>query len=140
MIVVDASCAVKWIVAEPDDDKALKLLNGAESLIAPDLVMVEVANAIARRVRDQRLSVVRAEEAYAKWTRLLQRESLELMPSAALVDRAFAMSLKAAHPVADCLYIACAESIDATVVTADRDMADRGLRVYPHVQLLGKAA
>ena len=50
--VVDASVAVKWLVDEPQSDKAANLLEDGLLLAAPELIYVEVANAlwaIARR-------------------------------------------------------------------------------------------
>lgn len=41
-MVVDASVAAKWLVAEPLADKALALLGGDDELIAPDLFLPEV--------------------------------------------------------------------------------------------------
>ena len=44
MLVLDASVAVKWFVEEPGTAAALALLAEDESLIAPELVIAEVAN------------------------------------------------------------------------------------------------
>ncbi len=140
MIVVDASVAVKWIIAEPAADRALAMLHGGDSLFAPDLVRVEVANAVSRRVRDGRFSPEDARAAYAQWLGLLDRGVLTLMSTNELIDRAFQIAVEAKHVSADCVYIAAAESLGATVITADRTMVERGRRVYEHIELLGKAA
>ncbi len=47
--VVDASVVVKWFVAEAGSQRALQLLSESNRLIAPDLVIVEVATALSRR-------------------------------------------------------------------------------------------
>jgi predicted nucleic acid-binding protein len=140
LIVVDASVAVKWILSEPGSEEALAILDGVVSLAAPDLIQVEVAGAIARQGRDQRLSTDSANLAYAAWTRLLEHEAIVLRPTDALVDRAFEMAVVTGHSVADCVYLACAELLNATVLTADIAMHERGRRVYPSIQLLAKAA
>lgn len=140
MIVVDASVAVKWIIAEPDANLALALLDGGRSLFAPDLVLVEVGNALSRRVRDGRFSPDDARAAYSNWKVLLQRGVLTLEPTAPLIDRAFEIAVDAKHVSADCVYIAAAESVGATVVTADRMMIERGRRVYERMELLARAA
>lgn len=140
MIVVDASVAVKWIIAEPDADLALAMLHGGGSLFAPDLVRVEVANTFSRRVRDGRFSPEDARAAYVHWQGLLDRGVLTLMCTDELIDRAFLIAVDAKHVSADCVYIAAAVSIGATVITADRTMQERGRRVYEHIKLLGKAA
>ena len=45
-LVVDASIAVKWSVIEQDSDLAAKLIESDHELIAPELLAVEVANAL----------------------------------------------------------------------------------------------
>lgn len=48
MAIVDASVAIKWFVEEPDSPAAHRLLEthriGTTSLVAPDLLIYEVAN------------------------------------------------------------------------------------------------
>ena len=49
MIVVDASVAVKWFVAEVDHAAALEVLAASETLIAPDLIILETLNVLRRK-------------------------------------------------------------------------------------------
>ncbi len=44
----------------------------------------------------------------------------EFFPTAAFVGEALRMALTLQHPVYDCLYLACAEANDGTLITADR--------------------
>jgi predicted nucleic acid-binding protein len=50
LIVVDASVAVKWFIHEPDRPAARRLLVPQSRLIAPDLIVAEVASAMWKRV------------------------------------------------------------------------------------------
>ena len=50
-LVVDASVAVKWLVAEEDSSAADRLLAGGDDLHAPRLMASEVANALWRKAR-----------------------------------------------------------------------------------------
>ena len=43
-LVIDASVAIKWVVAEPDSQTALALFR--HRLFAPDLLVAECANAL----------------------------------------------------------------------------------------------
>ena len=54
-----------------------------------------------------------------------------LYPSIDLVERALSISLTLDHPVYDCLYLACAETIDSILITAD----DRLRRVVQQTNL-----
>lgn len=55
MICVDSSVAVKWLVAEPDSPRALSLLrhtiDAHEEIVAPILLISEVANVLWQQVR-----------------------------------------------------------------------------------------
>ena len=53
-LVIDASVAVKWVVPEPDSDRAEALLDHA--LGAPDLLFAECANVLWKKVRRGELS------------------------------------------------------------------------------------
>ena len=50
-LVVDASVAVKWLVAEEGSDAADRLLAGGDDLHAPRLMASEIANALWRKAR-----------------------------------------------------------------------------------------
>lgn len=63
MIVVDASVAVKWTVAEADRDKAMRVLDRAHELMAPDLLLAEAANVLHRKSRLGEVSVRQSETA-----------------------------------------------------------------------------
>jgi predicted nucleic acid-binding protein len=53
-LTVDASVAVKWVVAEPLREEALELVR-QNDVVVPDLLPAEVRNALVNRVR-RRLS------------------------------------------------------------------------------------
>ena len=52
--VVDASVAVKWLVAEDQSDTADRLLDGSHELFAPRLMASEVGNALWREISSGR--------------------------------------------------------------------------------------
>ena len=59
--VIDSSVAFKWVVPEPDSDKADRLRedfrNAVHELIAPGVFPVEVGHALTRAERQRRISV-----------------------------------------------------------------------------------
>ena len=59
-VVVDASVAVKWLVAEDGSDEADRLLAGSEELHAPRLMASEVANAPGAETEISRVGVLTA--------------------------------------------------------------------------------
>lgn len=114
--VVDASVAVKWFVRENLQTMAMRLLDDAPRLHAPDWIVHEVSHAAFKKWRDREIG---SEQAMAM-VRALPGFMTRLHRSVDFSDRALAIAMVLGHPVYDCLYIACAEAIDGTVVTADK--------------------
>ena len=50
-LVVDASVAVKWLVAEQDSPAAVRLIEAGHELHAPRLLAAEVTNVLWRKAR-----------------------------------------------------------------------------------------
>ncbi len=114
--VVDASVAVKWLVAEEDADIADQLAASGRELHAPRLMASETANALWRKARAGEVECTEAGAAMALLTDMPVRWNDDETVGADAVRLALALD----HPVYDCVYLALAHRIGATVVTADR--------------------
>ena len=121
--VIDCSSAFKWVVAEADTDKAIRLRddyrNGLLELLAPDLFPTEIANAILVAERGGRIP---AGQGALLFVTVLN--TLPILHSALpdLLPRAYAISSQARPTrmsVYDCLYVALAEREGCEFVTAD---------------------
>ncbi len=125
-LVVDASVAAKWFVAEGDSEKALDLARRAEarslSLHAPDIWASECANAIWKRV--VKLRLMDGEVARAAVARLASAPVRDAA-SRPLLPRAYAIASDAGIAVYDALYLSLAEALDTQVITADRTLVRR---------------
>ena len=102
MLILDASVAAKLFIAEADSDRAEQVLALGEPLIAPDLVLVEVANALHKAWRREIVDDVQMDRALRKLPTIFGR----LFPAADLVANAAIISRILRHPVPDCVYIA----------------------------------
>ncbi|WP_119303126.1 type II toxin-antitoxin system VapC family toxin [Dongia deserti] len=125
-LVIDASVAIKWFIDEPLHEHARYLLKGEERLYAPDLLLAEVGNIAWKKVIRGEIE----EEQAQKIALSLRDLPITLSPVSELIDRALQIALSIKHPVYDCLYLACAESLDSSLVTAD-DRLRRGLAGTP---------
>ena len=117
--VVDASVAVKWLVAEEDADIADRLAARGQELHAPRLMASEAANALWRKARAGEIQRAEAGAAMALLTDIPVRWNDDETVGADAVRLALALE----HPVYDCMNLALAHRIGATVVTADRRFA-----------------
>ncbi len=114
--VVDASVALKWVLPEPGHEAARRLLDSGDELRAPDLLLLEAANALTRHVRLGSLNAVEAAGAFVT----LKTIPLQLQASEPLIPAAMRLALKLEHSVYDCIYLALAMATEARFVTADR--------------------
>ena len=62
-------------------------------------------------------------------------EIANLLPDANLIERAARVAVDIGHPVYDCLYLACAEATDSTVITADGPLAKIAARRIPEIEV-----
>jgi predicted nucleic acid-binding protein len=113
-LVVDASIAMKWVLAESNSDLAQQIV--PYSLIAPDLLLIECGNAIWKHVELGEVDPAQVPEIWA----ILRAMPVQLVASDELVERALDMAMALQHPIYDCLYLALALDRGVRVVTADR--------------------
>jgi len=124
-IVVDASIAVLWFVNEPDRWGAAGLLQTASSLLSPEFMVVEMTNALWKKLRRGLIDLADVEQAV---TNLLALE-IEWTPSVQLIKPAARLAGELAHPVYDCLYLALAASRGASLASADERLRHAAERV-----------
>ena len=140
MIVVDASVAAKWLLPEVGTQAALELQEGPDQLFAPDLIRLEVAGSITRRVwvenAKERLSPADAETRCDKWFQILERATVSLIPECELLPEAVKLSVAIKQTLPDCLYLAAARHLGAGLITADRPFWKRASPSYKGLTLL----
>ena len=131
--VIDTSVAFKWVVAEIDSDKALRLLNGyaqgSHELLSADLFPTEIANALASAEKGGR---IQPSEAAAFFTHIINNTPV-LHVATPLLNQALAICLKTRHSVYDCLYVALAERENCQLITADDKLVRNLQPSYPFI-------
>jgi predicted nucleic acid-binding protein len=138
--VVDSCVVIKWILPEPGRTDAVRLLDafeaGAEDLIAPQLLMDEIASALSKRCRRRQLTARQAAGAF----RMLELRHPLLVAGPALITSAFALSIRHQLSYWDSVYLALAIERRCDLVTADRRFYSRVQRHYPFVSLLASGS
>ena len=131
--VLDACTALKWVLVEPDSDKAIRLRddyrNAVCELIAPDSFSLECAHSLTKKQRQGLIPDAKALWVRYCWTRR------STFPSP-LMDRAVTISVQNRHNVHDCLYVALAEREGCELVTADDKLIDSLQRSFPFITSL----
>ncbi len=134
--VVDSSVAVKWVVEEEDSDNARSVSHA--TLEAPDLLLIECANILWKKVA---VADLNSREAGECW-QLLQQAPIQFTSTPELLDTALRISLDLKHPVYDCVYLALALQLEVPLITADRRLVTavrRKKSLGIHVALITEA-
>lgn len=117
MLVVDAGCLFEVVTSTPAEPVIRRRFAADTDLVAPHLIDVEVLGVIRRYHLNGRLDATAAAiavDALRDWAG-------ERLPHQPLLQRAF--QLRDNLPVADAMYVALAESMDATLLTVDDRLA-----------------
>lgn len=118
MIVLDASAAVDWLLQTPAGQRIEKRTYARlESLHAPHLLALEVAQVLLRLAREETVSALRVDEAVDDLLRL----RITWYPHFVFLPRVW--HLRHNLSAYDAAYIALAEELDAPLITRDRRLA-----------------
>ena len=118
MIVLDASAAIEWLFQSSAGAKIeQRIFAPSQSLHAPHLLDVEVAQVLRRYVRDKTISAQRGQEALDDLGDL----PLRRYPHNFLLPRIW--ELRATLTAYDAAYVALAELLHAPLLTCDGKIA-----------------
>ena len=133
-LVVDASVACKWTLEEPDSDLARKLLASGEQLIAPAIILAEMANVFWHRSHVGDIAQAQARDGFT----VAHKMFFHIEPLDGLIEAALDLSIRMEHPIYDCLYLALAMSESCEMITADKRFAKRAsaMKLTKFVRLL----
>ena len=133
MIVVDASAALEVLLGGPGTGALTsRLFASGQSLHAPQLIDLEVAQGLQRHVLAGIMTAERGDLALETWRSLpLRRWGHE-----ALLCRTWA--LRATLTAYDAAYVALAEALDAVLVTTDGKIA-RSPGHQARVEVVGRS-
>jgi predicted nucleic acid-binding protein len=132
-VVVDASVAAKCFLSEAGSEAARRLARSGLVLIAPDLILIELAGVAAKKVRRAELTL----DAGARMTMRAADLFDELAPVQPLLEQAYRLASQFPLSLYDSLYLCLAERRGLELITADRKLvgaAAAGLGA--HVRLL----
>jgi predicted nucleic acid-binding protein len=135
--VIDASVVLKWFLREEDSEGSDALfdafLSGKIELLAPDVLLLEVANTLWKY--SALFKQLRSVEATAIFHDFLTLP-LKLCPADRLASGALELAIRHRHPVYDTLYCALAIDNDCEFITADRVLVAKLQEYLPFVRYL----
>lgn len=115
MIVLDASAVIDWLLQTPEGKQIeSRIFSHSESLHAPHLLDLEIAQVLRRLVRQGIISESRADEA----VRDLLDLRIHRYPHSVLLTRIW--QLRDNLSAYDAAYVVLAEELKASLITRDR--------------------
>ena len=136
-VYLDASALVKLLVPDKQSDALNAALVGLTEVIVSDLALTEVASALGRRTREQRVTRAEAQRLYREASKLhASSRRAELTPPVHRRAERLMLSLTIPLRALDALHLATALHAEAaTVVTFDLRLraaaSSQGLFVAP---------
>lgn len=131
--VLDCSVALKWVLAEADSGRAIRLRDeydaATHELIAPDIFTPEIANGLATAERQGRINAGEA----AIFFHDIVCNAPAIYPTPPLLIRAIEFSLSTRQAVYDCISLALAEEENCEMVSADDKFVRKLRPQFPYL-------
>jgi predicted nucleic acid-binding protein len=121
MVVIDASVIVKLLTEEPGSSEAMQAVLDQPERWAPDLLFIEVASALSKKVRYAGLPIGKVDPALRSVGHFIDVQ----VETAALIPAAVSLSIELKHAVYDCVYLALAIEQNGRLLTSDKKFIDR---------------
>ena len=126
-LVLDASSVVRIIEGAEQSALFQEAVLNADLVLAPELMLTEVANTLWRLHRAGQLPTDGLQQRLSRATELVD----VIEPDRHLQVEALALACHLDHPVYDCLYLALARREAAALLTADQRLQQLAARVLP---------
>lgn len=136
LYVLDASVAAKWFLPETDSDKArvllYELIHQNVALLAPDVLVPELGDALWKRVLRGDISLSEARQSYSDFLNL----NIQLESSPVIAMQSLDLASRMKHPLYDALYVVATRH-NCEFVTADRALVNKLGASIPLIRWLG---
>jgi predicted nucleic acid-binding protein len=126
-LVLDASAVLRLITHDPIASGWVEQVGQAPLVLAPALMLTEVANALWKLQRSAGLAGMDPQQLLADAADLVD----QIEPDRHLQVEALALACHLNHPVYDCLYLALARREAACLLTADQRLQRLADQVLP---------
>lgn len=122
--VLDASMLIQTLVRERYTETALKLVSMLKAIHVPSLILYEIGNALVILTRK---NLITKEDALRKFNSFTSIPTLHI--SEPTLTRAIDMAVELKTTLYDASYLALALESEAPLITADRELYEKGKKM-----------
>lgn len=126
-LVLDASAVIRIVEGSEQAAALSEMVLNADLVLAPELMLTEVANALWRLQRAGQLPAADLQRQFSQAAALVDH----IEPDRHLQVEALSLACHLNHPVYDCLYLALARREAAALLTADQRLLSLAAQVLP---------
>ena len=126
-LALDASVVVRIIEGSPEALVMHEAVVAADLVLAPELMLTEVANALWRLQRAGQLEATGLQQRLSRAADLVDH----IQPDRTLLPEALALATHLDYPVYDCLYLVLARREVSLLLSADRRLLELAKKVLP---------
>ncbi len=137
LLVIDASVVIKWFLAEPYGEAALRLLDVEGRFLAPDHLFAETANAIWKKVRRREIAAEYGHDVISAID--ATGVVITTVPCRELAEGAYDIATTYGRSIYDAMYVALAKQRNTRLITADDRLFNalaKAPEIAPHIQSL----
>lgn len=131
-VVLDANIYLALFTELAYSQNARAAVAHATEIIAPDLIRHETANTLWKLATAGAVTAEHASQVIAAFATTFD----EIVPMAEFTQDAFQLATRLNHPAYDCYYLHLAMQREATLVTADKRLAQIANSLGPKVNCL----
>lgn len=135
-MILDASIVAKFLLPEENSSAVIRMISEGTVQAAPNILEFEIYSLLCKHYRNGTLSEQTVRDAESIWIQYRIEGFITLYPEACYLTKAFELSCKLRHPLYDCCYLALAQRENCPLITADRQLYERGKSIYPEIILV----
>ena len=128
-IVLDTSAAANLVLATPQAERLVTVLDAAQLVLAPTLLHSELANTLWKSVRFAGMSLDTALSRYEEALSLVD----EFVPDSQVMHQALQMAATHQHPVYDMVFLALAQRYACRLLSTDSKLLALAARIDPNL-------
>jgi predicted nucleic acid-binding protein len=132
MLYFDTSILVPYYCPEEISEKAEEIILSCNTPVISDLVQVELFSAVARKVRERELSRMDADKIISKFISHINGNYFQNEQIAShhyRLARDWLGRFSVTMRTLDAIHLAVASSLDATIITADKQLANAAVKL-----------